>query len=71
MLWVSSLEIDTATRVQIPNEAARNSHSANTIVKGMNPTILSPAMGKLVGQTELVDLNMASGLGEGKLCIQT
>ena len=36
--WLSSQELDTATRVQII------SHSTNTPGKGMNPIILPPAM---------------------------
>ena len=31
----------------------------------MNLTVLPPAMGKIVGQTEQFDLRMAAGLGEG------
>ena len=27
-------------------------HNTHTLGKGMNPTILSPAMGKIVGETE-------------------
>ena len=34
----------------------------------MSPTILPPAMGKIVGQTGLFNLGMATNLGEGKLC---
>ena len=32
----------------------------------MNSTIFPPAMGKIVGQTELFSLDMATGLEEGK-----
>ena len=39
--------MDTATRVQILDETDCISHSTNTLGKGMNPIILSPAMGKL------------------------
>ena len=35
-----------ATRVQILNETDYISHSTNTLGKGMNPIILSPAIGK-------------------------
>ena len=45
MNWIS-LEMDTATRVQILDEADYISHSTNTLGKGMNPIILPPAMGK-------------------------
>ena len=44
--WLSSQEMDTATRVKILNETDCISHSTNTLGKGMNPIILSPAMGK-------------------------
>ena len=44
--WLSSLEMDTATRVQILDETDCISHSTNTLGKGMNPIILPPAMGK-------------------------
>ena len=37
---------DTATRVQILDESDCISHSINTLGKGMNPIILSPAMGR-------------------------
>ena len=43
--------MDTATRVQILGETDCISHSTNTLGKGMNPNILPPAMGKIVGQT--------------------
>ena len=35
--------------------------------KGMTPAILPPAMGRIVGQTRLFHLGIATGLGEGKL----
>ena len=44
--WLSSYEMDTATRVQILDETDCISHSTNTLGKGMNPIILPPAMGK-------------------------
>ena len=45
---ISFFSEDMATQVQILNEAVYISHSANTIGKGINPTILSslPAMGE-------------------------
>ena len=46
VLWLSSQELDTATRVQILIETNCISHSTNTLGKGMNPIILPPAMGK-------------------------
>ena len=63
--------MDTVTWVQIPVKAAYISHSANTIVKSMNPIIHSPAMGKAVGLTRLFDRGMTTGIGEGKHWIQT
>ena len=33
----------------------------------MNPIILLPAMGKIVGQTKFFKLGEATSLGEGKL----
>ena len=42
---------------------------ANTLGKGMNPSILSAAMRKIVEQTGF--FSMATGLGEVKLWIQT
>ena len=43
---LSSLEMDTATRVQMLDEADCISHCTNTLGKGMNQIILPPAMGK-------------------------
>ena len=37
----------------------------------MNPIILPPAMGKIVGQTRFFSLGGATSLGEGKFWIQT
>ena len=37
----------------------------------MNPIILPPAIGKIVGQTGFISLGEATSLGEGKLWIQT
>ena len=42
-----------------------------TMGTSMNPTILLPAIGKIVGQAGLFNLGMATSLGEGKLWIQT
>ena len=36
----------------------------------MNPIILPPAMGKIVGQTVFFSLGEATSLGEGELWIQ-
>ena len=59
--------MDTATRVQILDVADRISHNTNTLGKGINPIILPPAMGKIVGQTRFFSLGEAMSLGEGKL----
>ena len=55
-----------ATRVQILDLTDCISHSTNTLGKGMNPIILPPAMGKIVGQTRFFSLGEATSLGEGK-----
>ena len=39
-------EVDTVIRVQILDETLSISHSANSIRKSMNPTVLPPEMGK-------------------------
>ena len=54
------------TRVQILDETDCISHYTNTLGKGMNPIILPPAMGKIVGLTRLFSLGEATSLGEGK-----
>ena len=59
--------MDTATRVQILDETVCISHSTKNLGKGMNPIILPPAMGKIVGQTSFFSLGKATSLGEGKL----
>ena len=43
---VSVVQINLAAWVQILDEAVCISHSTNTFSKGMNPTILPPAMDK-------------------------
>ena len=37
--WLSSYEIKTVTRVQIPDKDVSILHSANTIRKGLHPAI--------------------------------
>ena len=54
------------TRVHNLDKAVCISNSTNTPGKGMNPTILCLAMGKIVEQTPLFGLGMATGLVEGK-----
>ena len=45
--------MDTVTRVQILDDTDCISHCTNTLGKGMNPTVLPPAMGRL-GSSALV-----------------
>ena len=59
--------MDTAIRVQFLDKTDCISHSINLLGKGMNPIILPPAMGKIVGQTRFFSLGEATSLGEGKL----
>ena len=47
--WLSSCEVDAVTRVQNLDKAVCISLSANTLGKGMNPAILTPAISKLEG----------------------
>ena len=68
--------MDMMTRVQILDETDCISHSTNTLGKGMNPIILPPAIGKIVGQTRFFSLGEAASL-EGnsefkpvKLCLK-
>ena len=56
--------MDKKARIQILDRIVCISQSDNTHRKGMHPTILFPAMGK-IGQTQLFNLGMATGLGEG------
>ena len=53
--------------IYIINETDCISHSTNTLGKGMNPIILPPAIGRIVGQTRFFSLGKATSLGEGKL----
>ena len=59
--------MDTAIRVQILDDTDCVSHSTNTLGKGMNPIILPPTMGKIVGQTRFFSLGETTSLGEGIL----
>ena len=63
------VEMNTLTRVQNLDEAVSIAHCTNTLVKDMNPTILPPAMGKLIGETGLLSLGMVTSLGEWKIWI--
>ena len=46
MKWLSLYNIDTVIRVQILGETVSISHSANTLKKSMNTTILPAATSK-------------------------
>ena len=58
--------MDTANRIQISDKALCISNRANILGKYMNLSILSPAMGKIVGQDGLYNYCMATSLGELK-----
>ena len=58
--WISSKGMNTATLVKTLDEAVSISHGANAVEKRMNPTILPPGMGKIIGQTGLFCLGMAT-----------
>ena len=58
--------VDTATRVQFLDVTDCISHSTNILEKGMNPIILPPAMGRIVGKTRFFSLREATS-PEGKL----
>ena len=51
----------------ILDEAVYISHSANTLGKVMNATILPSALDKILGQTGLFNHGIATSPGEGKL----
>ena len=59
--WIRQLELKSRTRLFAFH---------NTLGKGMNPTILPSGMSKIVEQTGLFSLGMASSLGEVKFWIQ-
>ena len=54
--------MDTVTWVQILDKAIWISHGAKTFGKDMNSIILPTALIKIVGQTELFNLSIATGL---------
>ena len=56
--------MDTATWVQILEKASCISNSTNTLAKRKNPTILPPDIGKIVGQTRLLNVGMGTGQRE-------
>ena len=57
-------EMKSVTRVQILDEVAYVSHCANALEKCRNPSVLSPVMGKIVGQTRIFNLGSTSSLGK-------
>ena len=54
--------MDRATGVQFLDPVICISHSAYTLGKGMNPTNLPPAMGKILGWTVLFSHGIATSL---------
>ena len=62
--------MNMVNQVQILDKAICIWHSTNTLGKGINPTILYPAVSK-IGQTGIFSLGMTTSLGKGKLWIQT
>ena len=59
------------TWVQILDKAVDISHNANSLGKGTILDYSPSCYGYIVGQTELFNLGMATGLGEEKLWILT
>ena len=49
-VMIKSYEMDSVTRAQILDETICILHSPHTLGKVMDPTILPPAMGKLLGK---------------------
>ena len=63
--------MDLASWVQILNEVVDISLWANALGKGINPSHLLPAMGKIVGHIGFYSPDKATSIREGKLWIQT
>ena len=63
--------MDMVTRVQILDEGVFTSHCAYTFGKGVNSIIFPSAMDKIVGQSELFSLGMATSQGEEEIRFQT
>ena len=63
--------MDMTNQVQILDKAVSISQSTKIFGKGMNPTILPPAMGKILSQNRLFNLVMATSLEKGNIVIQT
>ena len=57
-------------RIQILIDAVCISRIVNTLGKGMTPTNLPPAIGEIIEQTALFQLEMVIGVRRGKLWIQ-
>ena len=60
-------EIDMISQIQILDKATCISLLANVVGKGINPSLLSTTLGKIVGQTGLFSFGWATILGEEKL----
>ena len=58
--------MDTVIRVQILDVDVFISHNANILVKGMNPTIFSPEIGKQWNKQGILRLKANSELKRGK-----
>ena len=54
--------METATWVQILDETVCISYGAYNLGKGINPTTLTPAMDKIVGQTIFLSFGMATDI---------
>ena len=61
--------MDTVNRVQILDEAVCISSSAKNLGKGMHPSILLQASGKIDGQNGLFNIGMGTGQRKEKLLI--
>ena len=68
---MSCLKMDTAIWVQTWMRLYAFHIGANTLGKGMHPTILPPATNKQKEQMRLFNLGMAINQGEGKFWIKT
>ena len=64
-------QMDTATWVLILDEAVCISHNVNTLRKRLHTTYLLKTMGKFVGQTEIIKLDMTTNLREWKFPMQS
>ena len=69
--WLPSLKMNMTTQVRILDEAVCFSQCLNTFGKGVRPTILLPAMGKIIEKTGIFNLGKATSLVEWKFWIKT